>query len=1231
MLKLFKRHAPVIMLMHALVLVCLTVGSAYAQTTTGTVRGIVSDPNGQVIANASVSATNQATGITSVINTTGEGLYVIPNLVPGKYTLTVESSGFKKAEVRDVDVRLDQNTVNVTLEPGAISETVTVVGGTEEVINTEQSQISASFDSRKVAELPSNAAGDGLDTLALLIPGVVVGGSPGATNTNGEGLTVNGNRARANNFQIDGSDNNDLVIGGPSLFVTNQDQVQEFQVITNNFSAQYGRNQGAIVNIVTKSGTNDFHGSAFEYFRDQKHLDSLNNNEKRSVNPNDPKTTNPLPLLSHVFGGTVGGPIVKNRAFFFATYQGQRVSNETLLQSGSTGILQEEFSRLSATFPGNPVIDAIVNYSAFALPLGNPRPRSDLTDPVQLLCLATGPTRVVACGTAGAQGPFRLGGPFDVVNLGGTLFQTAFIERVVPTPSTVDEYSLRGDVKLTDRDDFTVRYLDQRGNFPNSLANTNGYTGDVPFVTQNLGGTYIRRISNSIVNELRPTYQKLFVKFGPGCDVATPGCIGDITEVEKSQADITFTGVTGFVNPTVSLRFIGPGGSISGFPQGRLTTVYQIADNLTFTHGRHSILAGGEFKYTKSDNPFLPTFQGAFNFSNGTRIVNNAPNAFSLTVGEFSTTLDQYDQYYYVQDDWKVRDNLTLNLGLRYEYYGAPINDLNDLTVARESGSSPLFNPAVPLEARVVPRVPPDKNNFAPRFGFAYTPGFWKGFFGESETVFRGGFSIAYETPFYNIQLNVAGSAPTVASLSIPAGSLPASGSPIPLPTGFAGDVVRERAAATGLLPLGKLDPRLLTQTTVAPGFHSPYSRQWSFGMQRQLGRNNVFEVRYVGNQGVGLFQNIQTNPVIRNLALGFTADVEGIGSVDFPAFGQFVPEGVTPVSCVNNPATPDNEGACNRRVIRGVGAITQRTNAAESIYHGFQTRYNGRFLRDNLIFGAAYTWSKTLDNASEIFTFSEASSNVQNPFDPSGLERSYSAVDRPNAFSANFIYTVPFFREQRGFVGHVLGGWQLNGTYVLTSGRRYTPGQAFSSALTTALNYEPTTANVLRPFIGNPNADQRLVAISQVDTALLFGIPASDINGFWSLNELNTTGNLVAVTPNDVRFIFNGPGAARIFGTPFGTTPRNYLQGPALNQLNLGFFKTTRILENVKIQFRAELYNALNHPSPGYGITNSSSNGFTIPSLFVENASVSGTAFADKGDMTLNRRVIQFGLRVIF
>jgi hypothetical protein len=280
---------------------------------------------------------------------------------------------------------------------------------------------------------------------------------------------------------------------------------------------------------------------------------------------------------------------------------------------------------------------------------------------------------------------------------------------------------------------------------------------------------------------------------------------------------------------------------------------------------------------------------------------------------------------------------------------------------------------------------------------------------------------------------------------------------------------------------------------------------------------------------------------------------------------------------------------------------------------------------------GASYTFSKTIDNISEIFADAEASVVAQNPFNINSAERSISGIDRPHAFAANFIYDVPWMKEQHGWMGHVLGGWQINGTQIITSGRTFTPAQfENSSFLGAGASYLPDTAGEpLRPFLGNPNAPFDAVAISQVDAAIMFGIPAHNVNGFWSYNSLNDPGDLVAVNPSDVRFILNGPGAARLFGSPFGTVPRNYGRGPMINVTNAGIFKNTNITERFKIQFRAELFNVFNHPTPGYG--DGSLAGDSVPDIFIGDAGFPGSHFGIKEDMTLNRRVIQFGLRLIF
>lgn len=1185
---------------------------AMAQSTTGMIRGTVTDPGGGAVVDATVTARNQGTNIETTVKTTGEGVFDISGLIVGRYTVTVEAAGFKRSQVTDVNVNLGQVTSqDIVMQAGGVEETVTVVAGTEEVVQRDQSQISATFETRRVEDLPSNSAGGGLDTLALLAPGIIPSGGFGGTNTNGTGLSVNGNRPRSNNFQIDGSDNNDLSIGGPSYFVGNQDQVAEYQVITNNFSAQYGRNQGAVVNIVTKSGTNDFHGTGFIFHRDQRALDTLTNIERASGLEEAPR------LLSNVYGGTFGGPIVKNRAFFFGSYQGIKQRSESIFRATTLAILPSEFGRLTSLYPGNPVVAALANQSAFALTGSGPvRQRTDapynVTDQICLPSATTGQP--------------------------ANCFAAAFPERSIPSPFDQDEFSIRGDVKLTDRDNVYVRYLDQRQNNKNLAAffltePTGGFNGDLPGFTKNLGGTYTRQFGSAAVNEFKATYQKFGFFFGGGCSPTDAGCIPDPIELPQAFSEIIFpTGSITGTNSGATLQSIS-GGSGIGLPQGRRSEVYQFADTVTMTRGRHTIITGAEFKYLKNTAPFLPAYQGSFRFaaaggvSAAQRVVNNTAQRLTLAVGNPVIDYTEYDQYYFIQDDWKVRDNLTLNLGLRYEYTGQPINDLADLTEARESGSTPLFNPALPLSVRTVPRIPADKNNFAPRLGFAWSPRFGSGSFlgrmtGEDATVIRGGFSIAYDPAFYNILLNVSNSAPVSASLL--ANNLP-GGATATGRFGFINNATAENvqaaAAAAGILPIGQLDPRLLVQSQVASDFHAPYSMQFSLGVQRQINRNNVFEIRYVGTRGRDLFQNFVANPRIDLLINGFTA-----GGVTYPGFPNLVPSGVTPLTCVDVVGTPDNEGACQGRIMKA-GRITVRRNTGRSNYDSMQTRYNGR-LFNALSLGLSYTFSKTLDNASEIFAYSENSVNPQNPFDTDKGEYGRSGLDRPHAFSANFIYDVPMFKEQRGVLGHLLGGFQINSTYVITSGRPFTPSQVFNASYLNGFGtstYLTDTAEALRPFVGNLNADRESVGINQLDAARVFGSAVTDPNGFLNFRELFNNGLEIPVTRNDVRYIINGPGAARVFGTPFGNAPRNFERAKKLNQLNLGVFKNTKVTENFTVQFRTEIYNLLNHPNPGYGVAAGNN---SLPPIYVDYAT--GT-FNERDEQEFGRRVIQFGLRLIF
>lgn len=1205
-----------------------------AQATTGVLTGTIADPSGAAIPGARITVKNQATGVEQTVTGTGEGNYTFPTLPPGKYTITVEAAGFRRAITTDVDVRIGtENRRDIAMQTGALEETVTVTAGTADEVAQTTSQISSSFESRKVEELPSNAAGGGIDTLALLAPGVVPGF--GNVNSNGVTLSVNGNRARSNNFTLDGTDNNDLTIGGPNFFVSNQDSVAEFQVITNNYSAQYGRNQGAVINIVTKGGTNQFHGTGFEFHRNSSALDAMTNAERAEKGISRDRRDK---FISNVFGGTFGGPIVRNKAFFFVDGQLIRQRQTFTFRPGNPVITTAGLQQLAAAFPNNAAIAAIVNQSLFAL-----RPNAQITTSAGTVCFPRDPTQ--ACSGANA-----------------VLVPAAFAQFSVPLPYNQKEYGLRGDFTPTNKDSFNAKYRYQQSPETNQLASSNGFFGDIPFKSRNLNGTYTRQLGSKSVNEAKAAYQKLSVEFG-GCGSSgaqgssrgtaqntgsgssdpLKGCIPSPSAIGTAFTNVNFSGIRA---SGVTLQTIGPA---TNLPQGRQVRVAQFSDNFSHTAGRHSMIFGVDYRNLDNSVPFLPNLNGAFAFNSTARVVANAPLRVTIVGGQSTISYKENDQFYYFQDDWKVRDNLTLNLGVRYEFTGQPINTLNQLTVARESNAATaLFRQDIPLSARTVPSIPADKNNFAPRVGFAYSPragnsGPFGFLFGHNDaTVIRGGYSIAYDPAFYNLLLNVSTSAPVVFSNTISNNSS-LTAPTFRLPSNPTGEAVR--SAFNSSLQRNTFDPRFFNQTIVGQDFHSPYSQQYSLGIQRQINRNNVVELRYVGNHGIGLFQSINRNPFVGipgsstngGLVSGFTSAGFGATTFTFPSFRNLIPSGVG-LNCVDNPATPDNEGVCNGRV-RPQGLLRSRENTGYSLYNGMQARYNGRLLKQYTV-GLSYTWSKTIDNASEVFSFGEGAF-ASNPFDIVRNERGLSGNDRRHAFAANVIYDVPYFKKQEGFVGKVLGGYQINLVYNLASGRPFTPSQYFNFAFGLP-SYQDNTfqgsfvgLDAVRPFTGNRNAPRTAVAITDVDASYFGFLPGAfqaSPTGYYSFNELNRTGNLVPVTPNDVRFIFNGPGAAARFGNPFGNVLRNSERGPALNQLNLGLFKNTKVMEKLTVQFRAELFNALNHPNIGYGVASESS----LPDTTIEDAGLTPVpgafnSFNDRRAMELSSRRVQFGLRLIF
>jgi hypothetical protein len=1092
-----------------LVIIALTCLQAFPQATTGSIGGTLKDPSGAVLANANVKATETATGVVRETKTNEVGSFIIPRLPVGKYNLQFSASGFKINEFKDAEVRLGiETTVNAALEVGSSSEIVDV-SATALMIEPSTSQVTTVFESKTVEDLP--ALTGRLDSLAYLTPGVVTG--IGGGNTNGANISVNGQRQRSNNFTIDGQDNNDVSVTGPSLFMSNIDVVKEFSIITNNFSAEYGRNQGAIVNIVTKNGTNDFHGTLYAYHQNSHfYSNSYDNNRDGLPKPRENDNND---------GFTVGGPLKKDKIFYFGNFGTEFYKSISFNQStpSSLAITPTGLNTLLAAFPNSIPLKTYQQYGPWSQPLGNPS-------------ILAG---TISTSTVTAQG---LTVPFQV----------AQITRSAPVQFRSYDWGNKWDFNITPKDTLNTRVLFQDQNWTNQAYSPAGYEYGVPSRTINIGTTYTRSISNTKSNEFRFSYGRVAVMFQGGNTYK-------FDEIEKNLARITM--------PSGYLSF----GLSNTFPQGRRLNSFQFINNYVQLSGKHTLKAGVEIRYQKTTSLFAPNVNGSFSFSSFANFINNT-STFTGASGNKPILYHETDFYGYFQDDFKIKSNLTLNLGVRYEFSGQPLNILHDLTVDRESNASiALWNTSLSLAQKTVPALPADTNNWAPRFGFAYTPRFANWLFGKDKTVFRGGYSIAYDPAFYNIMLNVASSAPTVAAYTISRAALPAN--PI-------GSTIASTATLT---PVKGQDPRTKSQTINDPTFHSPYAENWSFGMQRQVARNNIFEVRYVGTRGVGLFQSRNGNPSVQPYLDN--------------GFSSFLPSGL--------------KAAANGRVIGDYALIRVRGNTGASTYHGLQTAYNGTF-RD-LSIGLSYTFSHSIDNVSEIFGYlgSGSVAMAQNPWDINKGERGNSNIDIPHVGSVRFDFDIPWKKTQADVVGKVFGGWKLAGNYRITSGRPWTPVCFYCGNSTTDQSFNAGFAgyyDVVRPFLANPNAPV---------TAVGAYTPSGALVDWWPYYN---DGTEVPTTLSKVHFIANDDGANQKLKTPFGIG-RNTERAGIFSRGDFAMYKKIPIrAERVSLQLRWEVTNIFNTPFLG------------TPDVYIDDA---GTFGDPKQNTGITPRNMTFGLRFLF
>jgi hypothetical protein len=1151
--------------------------AAVAQTSRGTVVGTITDANGAVIPGATVTLTNLETTITRTTTTNDEGNYRFDAVDLGNYSVQVSATNFGAATKTGLLVNANQSTDgSAQLAPAGQSVIVDVTTDAAALLQTETPVRGGNIDERKITELPFS--GRNPVSLALTLPGV-------STNRFGFGVgtfSVNGGRGRSNNFLIDGTENNDISVAGQGFQITNPDAVQEVSVQTSNYDAEFGRAGGAVVNVITKSGTNEFHGT-LSYILDSTRDDAITNTQGQV--PSTLARGYPPFGIEQWYSATVGGPVLlprfgeggrravyngHNRTFFFFSYQEQRQRASTTLNR--TVPTQAGRDALRALFPAgvNPRVDQylaitssiIGTTNAFNIALGQP---------TNALGVPTGPARpAIQFGT----GAFAL-----------------------PVKFLDQQIQARIDHKISDSDQLAVRYLwDDQGQPAGGDSTFPNYIADFKGTFNNLLFTETHVFSPSLTNEVRVAYNRILFDF-----------------------PIVGPDVQAFTLPRFDIGQISSFGVATNIPQGRVANNYGIQDTMTYLRGNHTFRFGIDLLSQRSKQ-FAPIVErGLLTYSSSA-----AHTAFANFVDNFGggaggARIDfgspvyypfLFRQAYFLQDRWSVTDSLTMTLGVRYENFGNPTRTL------RTAAFTGLFNvnPTTFAGPYSQPnQVENDGNNFAPTFGVAWSPSYTSGFLGsllgDKQTVFRAGYQIGYDSFFNNIASNAATSSPNVVATNIPSNTNNG-------PRGLANQSGNLPTVARALSPLDG-------QTLVTSDLVNPYYQRWSAGFQRTLPFNLVLDASYVGSKGTHLFINEDLNPTV---------------PAPFPGrvIPLVTPTRITPAAFTGSlTCTPGALGPppclISGRLDNLQGSRLIRTNSGSSNYHSGQFSLTRRF-SDGLTVTGAYTWSKFIDNGSEVFGVAgnNLPQQAANPsiFGGQKFERGLSLFDRTHRASITYVYQLPWYKEQKGFVGHVFGGFEITGVTTFESGAPFT--------VVNGVDADGVGGNLDRPLF-NPNGTPGVRAVPVVSaTGAITGYFNPDVPG-----AVPGTFVSVAIDPNTAQWIGNPAFSTTLVDSRqrFGTGGRGTLRTPGINNWNMNLLKRVNIDESRSLQFRVELYNVFNHPqytNPSVSPFSPGEQGFggSVGTANAAGTLLSGTAagrfldpkFADGGG-----RVLRYQIKFVF
>ncbi len=1120
-----------------------------AQGTTGQISGTITDPNGAVVTGATVKITNLDTNAERETTTGGDGNFAFQLLPPGRYRVETTASGFQTVSVEAVVNITQTTTLDVPLAvAGANPNTVTVTAETP-VLQTETSQNGRVITGETLRQLPLPTRN--FQQLLTLSAGAQ--SSVSNTTELGRGdatISVNGQRTTSNSVRINGVDANSIGTNStPNIAVPAPDSIQEFVVQTSLYDASNGRNAGGNVEAVTRGGTNEFRGNVYYYLRN------------RVLNANEPfikaRGIKRPPLDRSQFGGTLGGRIVRDRVFFFGSYQGTREKNGVSLTNSLTSpLIPAGLTDTNRTAAGLA--------ATFNIPIAN-------INPVSLAILnARLPSGGFAIPSSGASG-LAANAAVNVPQSGISRFRE-------------NQFNANGDFILSDNHNISAKFF--VADNPTSQANYNfaglgngerqlvGFGGDLTIKQKLYSITDNYVISSNIVNQARFGFNRLRVTSVPQ-EPFTAAQLG----INSPFANLYAGAPTIQVFGADSQFFFGSGTLAD---QSSRINGYNFNDTLSVTAGNHRLRFGGEFRFSQVKFYFNAFTRGQIIFGGFNNFLTGTGTSL-LGSGVFDRYFKVKDHSAFAQDDWKISKRLTLNLGLRYDAYGLPVenqgrlvnflpNQLRIGTTAAPAGAPNGFVQAAGGQLAGVPTVrktlvPTDKNNFAPRVGFAYL---------LSETrniVLRGGYGIYYDrisTRFANTQLF---NYPYFAlGVGLPGSALPGITQrfanpfiPLPPPSQFP-------IAAGVPSPLSPLSPFIgvpIAGVYVDENLRTPYVQQFNFGAQWEFARNFLFDIGYVGNKGTNLLQVISPNQPVYNPTTTAAAPL-----------GTF--------------AAPLAPGSVISALKNATGGVQQIQTTSLSNYNSLQMSVTRRFA-SGLQFLAAYTYGKSIDYYSGA-PLNEVANVAGDQFNWR-TNRGRSDFNREQRFVVSGVYDLPKFNTESGFAKAILNNWQIAGIAVFQTGLPFSivdnPGNAVIQR-----------ANFSRNFSGDVytsgNVSERLNGYFNT-AAFVRSCPIGTV----------VAGTLVACANSGVGTV-NNPNFDS--ASPFGNTTRNFLTGPGQKNVDISFIKQIPFSERIRGEFRTEffnLFNWVNYANP--------------------NNNISGANFGRIERAATGPRVIQFAFKLGF